>query len=91
MSREALGRALQLELQQRAAAGAGVAELVAQICEACEARGEVAGRFFVARVMIAAFALPLRLAHDVAAWFEDRAAPCEALDRELAPHLRSPR
>ncbi|WP_434423058.1 hypothetical protein [Nannocystis pusilla] len=41
--------------------------------------------------MLAAFALPLRLAHDVAAWLDDRAAPCDALDRELAPHLRSPR
>jgi hypothetical protein len=80
---------LQPGLQQRAATGAGVADWVAQICETCEARGEVASRFFVARVMIAAFALPLRLAHDVAAWFDDRAAPCDALDRELAPYLRS--
>ncbi|PCC72345.1 hypothetical protein SAMN02745121_01548 [Nannocystis exedens] len=79
-------RALQLDLQQRAAAGAGVAELVARVCGRCEVHGEVAGRFFVV-ALIAAFALPVRLA--TPAWFEDRAAPCGAPDRELAPHLRA--
>ncbi|MDC0717339.1 hypothetical protein [Nannocystis bainbridge] len=83
--------ALRLELQQRAAAGAGVAESVARICESCEEHGEVAGRFFVVRTMIAAFALPMRLAHDIAPCLEDRASSCDSLDGELAPYLRPSR
>lgn len=83
-----LDPALRPELRERAAAGAGLAELVAHVCAAYERRGEVAGRFVVVRALLVAFDLPVRLGLEIAAWFEDRTAPCESLEQALSRYLR---